>query len=404
MMRLSPRVPPTIATEARSLLLDLFEAALQRVDGRAAVENFLRTNAAFLAARRVVVIAIGKAAAAMTRGAMEAAGPRLARAIVITKAGHAERLGDDARIQVIESAHPVPDERSLRAGDSLLAFVRSLAPDEWPLLLISGGASSLVEILRAGVSLGEWVALNERGLASAWSIEQLNAARAEMSVLKGGGLTRELRGRDALALFVSDVSADDPNVIGSGLAGSQRGVTDRVARHIVASNATALDAVRLAAEAHGLGVSVRPERFSGSVEAVAREFCDALHAAPQPVLAWGGESVVSLPTAPGRGGRNQHLALTCAQHLRGAAATYVLAVGTDGSDGMTSDAGALVDGDTWERIELAGFDPQLALERADSGTVLEAAGDLIHTGPTGTNVCDLLIGLRDGTRRSLRHA
>jgi hydroxypyruvate reductase len=402
-MRLSPRLPPAATPEARSILLDVLEAALRRVDGRTAVANFLRAHTQFMASPRVVVIAIGKAAAAMAQGALEVARARVVRALVVTKAEHAEDLRSVERVTVVESAHPVPDERSLQAGSAVLAQVHSLAADEFPLLLISGGASSLVESLRPGVTLDELIELNRRGLASGWSIEQLNAERARLSSLKGGGLTHALAGRPALALFISDVPADDPNVIGSGLAGTQIGVADRVERHIVASLDYALDAVRAAAEAHGLEATVRTAHFADSTHAVAREFCSVLRNTQHELLAWGGESVVSLPPAPGRGGRNQHLALECAMLLRDAPSTYVMAVGTDGSDGLTTDAGALIDAETCERIELAGFDPQIALDGADSGTVLEAAGDLIHTGPTGTNVCDLLIGLRYGSARSARH-
>jgi hydroxypyruvate reductase len=253
----------------------------------------------------------------------------------------------------------------------------------------------LVEHLRPGVDLAALIEVTQTGLAAGWSIERLNSERTRLSAIKGGGLSRRLVHRAALALFISDVPGDDTRVIGGGLLGpSAGGEADQVDRAIVASLGDATNAVAEAGAAHGLQVETSPHRFDGEAEHVAREFVVALRASPADVLVWGGESVVRLPPQPGRGGRNQHLALAAAFALKNFPRAMVLAVGTDGTDGVTPDAGALVDSNTVERIELAGFDAQKALDSADSGTALEAAGDLIHTGPTGSNVCDLLVGMR----------
>jgi glycerate 2-kinase len=393
-MRLEDSAPAG-ATAARRLLLSLFDAALHRVDGRICVREFLRHHAATQDASKVAVAAVGKAASAMALGALDACGPRVTRLLCITKDGHVDtELRQLGTASVFEAAHPVPDERSLIAGAELAAWASGLGLDEWPVILVSGGASSLAEHLQPGVTLADLQTLNQRGLAAGWSIVEMNAARRRLSQIKGGGITRLLGGRPALALFVSDVPGDDPSVIGSGLLGSEGATADRVERRVVASVEIALEAVASAAQAHGFACRRRATRFSEEAASVAQQFVQELATSSGEVVAWGGESVVSLPISPGRGGRNQHAALAAAISLKGNPSAAVLAAGTDGTDGVTQDAGALVDSETCTRIELAGFDPSIALAAADAGTVLEAAGDLVHTGPTGTNVCDLLIGVR----------
>ncbi len=382
---------------ARRLLLDMYAAAIERVNGRACVARFLSSSPVGAVAPRVAIAAVGKAAGSMTLGALDALGRRVQQALVITKTDHVEaELAQHTLVELLESAHPVPDARSLAAGARLLDWTQALSQDVWPLFLISGGASSLVEHLRPGVDLQTLTALNRTGLASGWSIERLNAERAQLSAIKGGGLTAQLR-QPALALFISDVPGDDPAVIGSGLLGpvsADSGCKDQVDRQIVARLEDALAAAADVATAHGRTVELSSRRFCEEVQELAHDFAGALRRSTSDLLAWGGESVVSLPADPGRGGRNQHLALLLARAVHGQAGCAVLAAGTDGTDGVTSDAGALVDDTTWQAIELAGFDAAVALARADAGPALESVGALLHTGATGTNVGDLLLGIR----------
>jgi hydroxypyruvate reductase len=206
--------------------------------------------------------------------------------------------------------------------------------------------------------------------------------------------------RRATALFISDVPGDDPAVIGSGLLDRRGGHADGVLRIVVASVDMAVSRVAQAAQAQGLALDARARRFDGAAEDVAHEFVDALRATRADGLVWGGESTVTLPPRHGRGGRNTHLALAAARLLRPEEGLAILAVGTDGTDGPTSDAGALVDGGTVQRAELAGCDVERAFGAFDSGTALECAEDLVHTGPTGTNVGDLLIGIRQAASPS----
>jgi glycerate 2-kinase len=381
---------------ARLLLLEILDAALRAVDGEARVAAALRE----LGSRPVALCAIGKAADAMTHGAYRALGTQVQTALVITKDGHAgSGMANLPRLTVIESAHPVPDPRSLEAGTRLERWITDLPADVHPVFLISGGSSSLVELLQPGVTLETLQELNRHGLAAGWDIRRLSFERAKLSRLKGGGVSRLLGGRPAHALFISDVPDDDPSVIGSGLLGTDPDGDDQVRRMVVASIEDAMRRALEVAAAHGLEGRLGAERFAGEAREVALTFVEALRHGEPELLVWGGESTVTLPPRAGRGGRNQHLALCAARALHAREDITILAVGTDGTDGPTPDAGAIVDAGTIGRAEIGGVDVERALREFDSGLALEAAQDLVHTGPTGTNVGDLLIGIRGNATR-----
>lgn len=388
---------------ARQILLDMLDAALRAVDGRACVARQLRAAGIDTS---VEVFAVGKAASAMARGARDVLGERIQRMCVITKDGHADPDLEAPGVVQLESAHPVPDARSLAHGEELLRRVAAVPEGVMPLFLVSGGSSSLVEALRDGVTLEDLRALNAHGLGAGWDIRRLNAERTGLSRIKGGGIARLLGMRRALALFISDVPGNGPDVIGSGLLGRHAAAADGIERQVVADIDAALRAARDAGAARGCEFDLRATRLDGDAEQAASGFLAALRATHADGLVWGGECTVTLPQAHGRGGRNTHLALAAALQLRAHEPLHILAAGTDGSDGPTTDAGALVDAGTVERAELAGCDAARALRDFDSGTALEAAGDLVHTGPTGTNVGDILIGIRrsEGPARGLaRH-
>ena len=373
-----------------ALLVELLRAGLERVDGRRCVRAALAAEPP----GRFAAAAIGKAALAMALGAREALGGSLERLLVVCPDdSHGETLGDRPGVEIHQSAHPVPDERSLRAGARLLSWIDALPPAVTPLFLISGGASALVEVPIAGVTLDELVRVSRRGLADGQDIAVLNAARAALSQIKGGRLAARLGGRPALAFFISDVPGDDPALIGSGLAGPAPG-GDAIRRVVIASVDMAMDAVVEAAQARGLTARRARERFAGDVARLAVQFTHELALGEAQVRVWGGESTLRLPAAPGRGGRNQHLALAAARLLAGYPDLALLVAGTDGIDGPTAETGAVVDGETCGRIALHGLDCDESLRRADSGTALAAAGALLRTGPTGTNVADLVIGAK----------
>jgi glycerate 2-kinase len=385
----------TSADRRHALLLDLLHAGLEAVEGRRCVRAALLANPPQTRNAPVWAAAIGKAASSMALGAADALGNSLERVLVITKSGHlAPELPSLPALEAHESAHPVPDERSLAAGQRLLEWLGELPAAVTPLFLISGGASSLVEVLEPGVSLARLEQLSARGLAEGVAIGELNARRAQLSRIKGGRLAALIPGRAALALFISDVPDDDPAVIGSGLLGPAPGGADRIERRVVASVDHAMEGVAAAAARYGLTVERGPRRFTGEATRLAARFTHELLIGNTQVRVWGGESTVSLPAHPGRGGRNQHLALAAARFLPEYPELALLAAGTDGTDGPTEEAGGLVDAETCARLALAGLEPDDCLARADAGTALAAADALVRTGPTGTNVADLVIGLK----------
>jgi hydroxypyruvate reductase len=381
------------ADPRRTLLLDLLHAALRRVDGRRCVREAL--SAAPLEPGPVWVCALGKAAPAMAAGAHEALGALIEKTLIITRdAQSCAALAGRRGTEVLLGAHPVPDERSLNAGAHLLQWLAALPADAQPLFLVSGGASSLVEVLAPGVTLADLRALNRTGLESGIAIGEFNARRIKLSAIKGGRLAQRLKGRRGRALFVSDVPGDDPALIGSGVLGPAPQGADGIERTVIASIDDAVAAA--AAHAGGLGLTVYAprRRFADSAVRLAARCAHELSLQAAQVCVWGGESTVVLPPHPGRGGRNQHLALAAARLIAGHPELLLLAAGTDGSDGVTEDAGALVDADTCARVALAALDADECLARADAARALAASGDLVHTGPTGTNVGDLVIGLK----------
>lgn len=404
-----------MSDEHRHLLLSVFERALAAVNGRSRVRDVLRSMPH---GGRWQVAAVGKAASAMALGAFDVLEDRMERALVISKDDHFDStLLDLPQVRCLAAGHPLPDERSLEAGAQLRAFVRTAARDGPLLFLVSGGASSLVEALPAGMSLDDLQKLNRWVLASGHDIAATNAVRRRLSLIKNGGLLAGLAGRRALAFFISDVPGNDPALIGSGLLAPPR--ADRlpeklpawlaklleqapapahahaeISPHVIATLEDAVDAACRAGESRGVRIRRAPERFSGEATDLAVRFCHELATGDAALHVWGGESTVRLPPNAGRGGRNQHLALAAARLLAAHDDLALLAAGTDGTDGTTDDAGALVDSTTVERGTLGGLDADECLRRADSAVFLEAAGDLLHTGPTGTNVGDLVLGVK----------
>jgi hydroxypyruvate reductase len=399
----------------RRLLLHVYQRALAAVNGRTRVRETLTL---MTRAGHWRSIAVGKAASAMTLGAMDLLGESLERALVISRDEHFDAaLLDAPRTGCLAAGHPLPDQRSLQAGEQLLAFVRKAPRDQTLLFLVSGGASSLVEVLPPGMTLEDLRKFNHWALATGHDIAAVNAVRRRLSLIKNGALLAELQGRPTVALYISDVPGDDPALIGSGLLSEPRdhpfpenlpfwiarlvrpvpatpASAAAVSHHVIATLEDAVTEACVAGEALGLRVMRQRGRFRGDATELATRFCHELALSEGALHVWGGESTVRLPRRPGRGGRNQHLALAAARLLVVHDDLTLLAAGTDGTDGATADAGAVVDSTTVERGTLAGFDADDCLAKADSGRFLEAAGDLLHTGPTGTNVGDLVLGLK----------
>lgn len=408
----------TMPTDHRKNLLKIFQSALAAVNGRACVRERLKERPL---PGKVYMIAVGKAACAMAQGAQDVMGGNIADALIITKKGHAEALP----WPVLEAGHPLVDESSLEAGRKLLAFTDRIPPDASVLVLISGGASALVEALPPQISLDRFQEINRWVLGSGLDINDYNRIRRRLSRLKGGRLAKLLSPRRVLCLVVSDVPGNDLRAIGSGpliadedlrrpltLRGLPDFITEalkymppapapddpcfqNVKREIVATLDNAKSAAVETAKGMGYQAMIESGFVSGdALEAGARLAKKLLRPENGTVHVWGGETTVQLPESPGRGGRNQSLALAAAMMLQGHDDAWFLSAGTDGTDGPTDDAGALVDGGTIARGAQAGLDAKQLLARADAGTFLEASGDLIQTGPTGTNVMDIMLGLR----------
>lgn len=408
------------AREARDTLARIYCAALAAVDGRAAVRRALVARPL---SGLVWLTAIGKAAESMTLGALDRLGDSCAGGLLIGKHPPEDPRPLTARgIAPMTGGHPLPSADSLSAGERLLRNLAETPSDATLLFLISGGASSLVEVPAFGLGLAELQRANRWLLGSGLPIGAMNRVRTALSRIKGGGLLAALPERPLRVLAISDVPGDDPSVIGSGLlvpapdlAGelsglelpswlaewTARGLAERpvAVRHgpvveLVANLDLAKSAAAETARALGLPVRVHACFLEGDAGERGAELARALRDGPPGVQVWGGETTVRLPEAPGRGGRNQHLALAAAIEIAGRRDCFLLAAGTDGTDGATEDAGALVDGGTLERAVVDSLDARSCLARADSGTLLAASGDLIHTGPTGTNVMDLVLGLK----------
>ncbi len=406
----------------RQQMLQILNAALHAVVPHRLVFDALQSEQR----TEVALIAIGKAAAGMFNGASEALKERVTDALVITAAAYA--VGLPRNVEWIEGSHPLPDEKSLHAGEALTAFIQRQPIQRKLIFLISGGASAMVEVLSPGITLESLQRVNQWLLGSGLSIQQINSVRKAMSRIKGGGLLSMIAGRCASCLLISDVPGDDPGCIGSGLLVAddtrvreqlndlqlpgwiqeilQFQVDDSVEQcqpdmKIIASNSSALGGA--ASEAKRLGFTVHQHRqlLQGDAVDTARQLTNYLRSAPAGIHLWGGETTVKLPPNPGKGGRNQQLALAAAMQLRGCDDVLLLGVGTDGIDGNSDDAGALVDGATVQRGEVQGLDAKSCLQSANANLFLAQSGDLIHTGPTGTNVMDIIIACKWSSSTSI---
>jgi glycerate 2-kinase len=377
---------------------------------------------------RTIVIGAGKATAAMA-AALEAHWPGPLQGLVVTRYGY----GDDVkRIEVVEAAHPVPDEAGLAAARRMLELVRGLTSDDLVLCLLSGGASSLLPLPLAPLTLEDKQALTRELLRCGASIAEINCVRRHLSAIKGGRLAAACHPARVVTLAISDVPADDPADIGSGptapdpttcadalavlarygiepppavreLLESGRGESvkpgdERLARNelrLIATPQMALDAAARVAREAGVTPVLLGDSIEGESREVAKVFAGiALHATrgTEPfrlpcVLLSGGETTVTV-RGNGRGGRNVEFLLSLALALRGHPAVHAVAGDTDGVDGLEEIAGAYAGPRTLARARALGLDPARSLAENDAHSFFEALDDAIVTGPTRTNVND----------------
>ncbi len=424
----------------------LRRAALQAADAGAAVERSLRLRGQTLyvgrerlriaPSTRLYLVAIGKAAPAMADAACRILSTNLTAGIVTTLPPHTgpslpPGLQNDERIQLVSTGHPLPDHGSLAAGQAAAHLLRAARPGDLLLALVSGGGSAMFELLSSGIGLHELRRLNDLLLKSGAPIEALNDVRRALSLVKAGGLARLAAPARTVGLILSDVVGNRLSAIASGPTvlrradraaarrvleacslwerapsavrrvldardwqqGQVRTVAPRPINLLVGSNRQVVETVAREAEAMGFAVSILTRRMRGEAREVGEGLARRLSRAPRPsCLVMGGETTVTVRDG-GQGGRNQELALAAALALEGTPGLAVMALATDGIDGPTDAAGAVVTGETAPRACSLSLDPEGALRRHDSYPLLDACGALLRTGPTGTNLGDLVVGL-----------
>lgn len=409
---------------ARALLRRLFDAAVAEADPARVVPRRLPTRPK----GRTVVVGAGKASAAMAR-AFEDNWHGDISGLVVTRYGHGIPC---KHVEIVQAAHPVPDERGRDAARRILGMVQGLSEDDLVVALISGGGSALMSLPAEGLSLADKQAVNRALLASGASIDEMNCVRKHMSAIKGGRLAAAAAPARVVTLLISDVPGDDPGVVASGPTVSdpttfadaraillKYGITPpaavaahlaaqrdetpkpgdpRLARaetHLIATPQASLLAAAAVAKAEG----VAPLILGDSIEGESREVAKVLAGIAQQVrrygqpcrppcvLLSGGETTVTL-RGTGRGGRNVEFLLALAIALRGEAGTWAIAGDTDGVDGAEEIAGAIVAPDTIFRAARLGVRAADRLADNDAHAFFKALGDQVVTGPTLTNVND----------------
>ena len=392
------------ARQRKEILLQLFQAGVDAVGGVQATKRALSQCSL---PSRVHLAAVGKAADAMTRGALNVLGDRLASGLVVTKHGHlSDTTQANSRLECIESGHPVPDELSLHAGVRLYDYVAALPAEEHLVFLVSGGASALVEYLEGDLNLQGLKDTTDELLASGKPIGEMNQQRRKLSRIKGGKLASVVN-CSVTQLLISDVPNDTLGDIGSGLLvpdaatgmHEELPVWNRINTQIIASSDIAQAAVADAAMSVAPTAELTLQQPSGSLHGdmsnVVKTLTQTLTNAEPGIYIWGGEPTIILPPNPGEGGRNQHLALSLAKVAQQRESLSILVCGTDGTDGPTNAAGGLVDEHTLTLAAEKHLDVDQYLKKADAGTALQALDALVITGPTGTNVMDLCIAIID---------
>ncbi len=389
----------------------------------------------------VWIVAVGKAAESMAAAAAAVLGDCLSGGVVVTKYGHVTGRSLPATLDVIEAGHPIPDESGLNASRRIINLLQQTSPDDLVLFLLSGGGSALTPSPVPGLDLQDLQETTNLLLRAGATIVEVNTVRKHLSQLKGGQLARLASPASVIAFILSDVVGDPLDVIASGptspdpttygdalavlaryglegqvpqsvaayLEAGVRGafpetpkpgdvIFDRVINAIVGSNSLAAEAAAARARDlgyHSLVLTTFVEGEAREVAKVAVALAKELRSRSQPVslpacIVWGGETTVTV-RGSGKGGRNQELALSAAIHLEGMKGVALLALATDGTDGPTDAAGAVVDGDTARRARAHGLDPLAALQDNDAYPLLDEIGDLLRIGPTGTNVNDLMV-------------
>ncbi len=415
--------------------LDIFNVAVQAVlpetAVRGALEKWLDGNEFGLENGKLVVIALGKAAWRMASASHEILGKYITTGLVVTKDNHSQ--GPIPSFEIMEASHPVPDRRSVIAGEKAVELVKNLTEKDHVIMLISGGGSALFEKTMEGVTLDEIMLVTEQLIQRGASIDEINTIRKRLSAVKGGKFAQLCQPAKMFSIILSDVLGDRLDVIASG-PGVPDHSTSVEAKEIAKNyDLTLSEMVEKALELETpksiphhetmIAGNVSLMCHSAAEEAWKRGYkplvlttildCEAREAGkmlaamaremqqdrgkenkltPPCAVVFGGETIVHV-TGEGKGGRNQELALSAAFGIEGLESVVILSAGSDGTDGPTDAAGGLVDGQSLRRMRDQGILPEKSLTDNDSYHALKASGDLVMTGPTGTNVNDLMMVL-----------
>ncbi len=446
-MRFHPSIlPPN--PNVRQRIVTVLEAALAAVDPYGAVLRVLQRNENQLTIgdrhydlakfRRVFVIGAGKAGAPMTQAVETVLGDRITAGLVVVKTDHG---GPTQHVTIAEAAHPMPDAAGVAAGHRVLALAAEAGPEDLVIALLSGGGSALLVSPAEGLTLADKQGMTNALLACGATINEINCLRKHCSAVKGGQLARAVAPATLITLALSDVIGSPLDVIASGptvpdastwadawsvvekydlvdklpaavISRLQAGVAGVIAdtpkatdpafattqNVVVADNLVAARSAMTQARALGyspLLLTTYVEGEAAQVAKVAVALAKEVRATGQPVAApacliLGGETTVTLGATPGVGGRNQELALAAAVGLQNSPGITIVSLATDGSDGPTDSAGGMADSDTVARGETVGLNAAAQLRHHDAYGFLKATNDLLRTGPTQTNVNDLI--------------
>jgi glycerate 2-kinase len=375
---------------------------------------------------KIVIIAIGKAAWNMAFAAKNTLGDKINTGLVITKYDHSK--GPIEGFEIIEAGHPIPDDNSVRGATRAIELVSKLDKNHKVVLLISGGGSALFEKPMEGVTLEDVIDISNKLLSCGADIVEINTVRKHLSEVKGGRFAKKCKDSSIYAIVLSDVIGDRLNSIASGPAYPDMSTSDEAFKIIkkyglsisdsvknvimmetpkeidncetvvTANVSTLCRAARKTAQKLGYNTLVLTSTLNCEAKeagrfmaAIARELKNGTFGIKSPcAIIAGGETVVRI-VGIGKGGRNQELALSAAIGIDGLDDIVICSVGSDGTDGPTDAAGGVVDGKTAERIRNSGILPEVYIDNNDSYNALKESNDLILTGPTGTNVNDLII-------------
>jgi len=400
----------------------IIKNTLKEINPHKAVQDALKDYSG-----NAYIFAIGKAAWSMARAASEALKERALGGVVITKYDHS--MGEIGNLHIFEAGHPLPDENGAIASEYAINYFGSLSDDDNIIFLISGGGSALFECPEVGVSLKDIEGFSKELLRSGADIKEINTVRKRLSKVKGGKFAKICEPAKIHSIILSDVLGDDPGFIASGPAYVDSSAPDAAIRtlekydidapeHLLPLLKKELPREITNAETRIIG-SVR--QLCGTVADISKSLgytpyiltenmtCQAREAgsligsiaaqnAINPVfdvpcaIIFGGETVVKV-TGSGKGGRNQEIALSAASHISGLPNVCLFSLGSDGTDGPTDAAGGVVDGSSYEKYLNLGRSPEEYLNENDSYSLLEESGDLLVTGPTGTNVNDVTVVL-----------